>query len=257
MRDLSALRDQLDELVERYNRPGFITNDPISLPHSFSKKQDIEIVGFFAASLAWGNRPTILNKCNDLINRMDNSPHDFIKNHQIEDRKSLLGFKHRTFNDTDLLFFVDFLQQHYQKNDSLEPAFFPKKRMTVKEGLIHFKDYAFQTEFAPARSKKHISSPSTKSACKRLNMFLRWMVREDDKEVDFGIWKSIKPSDLMCPSDVHVERNAKRFNLLTRKQTDWKATEELTSNLIKLDPKDPVKYDFALFGLGVDERGTF
>jgi len=257
VKNLDILRTQLDELVVKYNRPNFITNDPISIPHSYSKKQDIEITAFFAATLAWGNRTTIINKCNELFERMDNSPFDFIKNHQIDDRKSLLGFKHRTFNDTDLLFIVDFLQQHFQKEVSLETAFFPTSEMNVKEGLIHFKDYAFEKEYAPNRSKKHISSPVTKSACKRLNMFLRWMVRKDNKGVDFGIWNNIQPSELICPLDVHVERNAKKFNLLSRKQTDWKAAEELTVNLKKLAPDDPVKYDFALFGLGVDEKGTF
>lgn len=255
--NLEELKDKLDNLVARYNQPGFIKNDPISLPHRFTKKQDIEIISFFAASLAWGNRATIINKCNNLIERMDNAPFDYIKNHSEKERKQLLGFKHRTFNEIDLLFFVDFLQKHYNESNSLESAFFPNENMNVRDGLIHFKTKAFSTDNAPNRSKKHISSPETKSACKRLNMFLRWMIRKDDTGVDFGIWNKISKSDLICPLDVHVERNARKFNLLYRKQIDWIAAEELTLNLQKLDPLDPIKYDFALFGLGVEERGTF
>ncbi len=248
--DLQAF---LNSKVDLYNQPSFIKDDPICIPHSFTKKQDIEIAGFFAATFAWGNRTTIINKSKELMQLMDNAPHDFCLHHNSKDLKRLTTFKHRTFTADDLYYFVEFLHQHYTKNNSLETAFFPRKRMTVEDGLIYFKDYFFSSEHLK-RTRKHISSPQQKSSCKRLNMFLRWMVRKDDKGVDFGIWKNISPSQLICPLDLHVVRVAKRLNLLQRKQTDWQAALELTGYLRTLDKDDPVKYDFALFGLGVMEK---
>ena len=241
----------LDKKVDEYNQPSFIKNDPISIPHSFSKKQDIEVSGFFAAVFAWGNRTTIIQKCRELMQRMDNAPHDFILNHEEQHLSHLLGFKHRTFNDTDLLYFVAFLQHHYRNNKSLESAFVDKD---IEHALTRFYHYFFSLDHVPQRTKKHIASPERKSTCKRLNMFLRWMVRNDNKGVDFGIWKKIKPSQLICPVDLHVARVARRFKLLDRKQTDWQAALDLTAHLKQLDANDPVKYDFALFGLGVMER---
>ena len=190
---------------------------------------------------------------------MDNAPYDFIKGHTEEELKKFLLFKHRTFNTTDLLYFLQFLKYHYNKHDSLESAFFPDQKMKnknirTKELLIQFYRYFFSLADAPLRTAKHISTPERNSACKRLNMYLRWMVRNDKKGVDFGIWKNILPAQLICPLDVHVARVARHFNLLERKSTDWVAAEELTGNLILLDPIDPVKYDFALFGLGVIEK---
>ena len=210
--------------------------------------------GFFAAIFAWGNRTTIIQKSFELMKLMDNSPHEFCLHHQDQDLKRLLHFKHRTFNATDLLYFISFLQQHYKKYDSLEDAFTIPKENEMEIRLTRFHEYFFSLEDAPARTRKHIATPYKGSSCKRLNMFLRWMVRKDKAGVDFGIWQKIKPSELICPIDLHVARVAKRFQLLDRKQTDWQAAVELTNYLKTLDPKDPVKYDFALFGLGVMEK---
>lgn len=249
-----------NEKVDLYNRPDFIAADPISVPHLFNKKQDIEIAGFFAAIFAWGNRTTIINKAKELMQLMDHAPHDFCLNHQDSDLKKMLEFKHRTFNATDLLYSISFLQMHYQQHKSLEAAFFNKQVLAViphkriEAALTQFHQYFFSLEDAPNRTRKHIATPNKNSSCKRLNMYLRWMVRKDQKGVDFGIWKSIKPADLICPIDLHVARVAKRFGLLDRKQTDWAAAVELTQYLRTLDAKDPVKYDFALFGLGVMEK---
>ena len=243
--------------MDEYNTVDFIANDPISIPHKFSKKQDIEIAGFFASIFAWGNRTIIINKCKELLQRMDHSPHDFILHHHQSDLKRLLSFKHRTFNDTDLLYFIQFLKVHYEANYSLETAFskhLKKAEVNVAPALDGFFHYFFSLPTVPERTKKHIAAPSKNSSCKRLNMFLRWMVRRDNNGVDFGIWKTFSPSQLICPVDVHVARVARRFNLLERKQTDWIAALELTENLKKFDSVDPVKYDFALFGLGVIEK---
>ena len=253
----NQLKDFLDSKVEQYNTPAFIKNDPICIPHSFSKKQDIEISGLFSSIFAWGNRTIIIKKCKELLQRMDNAPHDFVQNHNDNDLKRLLGFKHRTFNDTDLLYFIHFLHYHYQLNETLETALtdgMSAEDKTTENGLNYFFRYFFSLEDAPARTKKHIASPAKKSTCKRLNMFLRWMVRKDKKGVDFGIWNNISPAQLVCPIDVHVARVAYRFNLLHRNKIDWFAGLELTDYLSKSDPADPVKYDFALFGLGVIEK---
>ena len=254
---MQKLKDFLDRKVDEYNRPSFIADDPISIPHFFTKQQDIEIAGFFAAVFAWGNRTTIINKSKELVKLMDNAPFDFICTHQESDLKSLLEFKHRTFNTTDLLYFISFLQHHYKNNKTLEPAFskwMDPKDENIENALRGFHHYFFSLPDVPARTKKHIATPDRNSTCKRLNMFLRWMVRKDKAGVDFGIWKKIKPSQLVCPIDLHVARVAQRFNLVHRKQVDWITALELTEQLKKFDPHDPAKYDFALFGLGVAER---
>ena len=254
------LKDFLDFKVAQYNRPNFIANDPICIPHQYKIKQDIEIAAFFAAILAWGQRKTIINKCNELFSRMDYQPYQFILNHSENDLKGLLGFKHRTFNDTDLLYFVSFFKQHYQQSTTLETAFLPQqvnlniKDFTAEKALNYFRDYFFSLEDFPRRSIKHISSPLQKSTCKRLNMFLRWMVRSDDCGVDFGLWDTIPQSALICPCDVHVDRVSRRLGLIKRKQTDWLTAIELTEKLRRFNVNDPVKYDFALFGLGVEEK---
>jgi uncharacterized protein (TIGR02757 family) len=245
----------LDQKVEQYNKPTFIPQDPICIPHLFTQQADIEIAGLFAALFAWGNRTIIINKSKELLHRMDMAPFDFVCNHQPNDLKKLLGFKHRTFTDGDVLYFIEFLQQHYKKHPSLEAAFtmgHNKRDENIANALNSFYTYFFSYEHLP-RTHKHIAAPYKKSTCKRLNMYLRWMVRSDNNGVDFGLWKTIKPAQLICPIDVHVARVATRFNLLTRPQIDWAAAEELTKYLKKLDPTDPVKYDFALFGLGVME----
>jgi uncharacterized protein (TIGR02757 family) len=253
------LKEFLDIKVAEYNTTAFIANDPICIPHQYSLKQDIEIAAFFAAILAWGQRKTIINKCNELFMRMDNAPYDFIRNHEDTDLKRLLGFKHRTFNDTDFLYFVAFFQHHYNTSDTLETAFLPEDitqitNFSAEHALNYFRDYFFSLPDFPHRTKKHISSPLQKSTCKRLNMFLRWMVRRDNCGVDFGVWNIIKPADLVCPCDVHVDRVARKLGMITRKQTDWLTAVDLTEKLKEMDPTDPVKYDFALFGLGVEEK---
>jgi uncharacterized protein (TIGR02757 family) len=257
--------NQIHHLLEQkyceYNAKLFIETDPISIPHRFSKLQDVEIAAFWTAMLAWGNRTSIINSATKLFALMDNSPHQFILQHQDKDLKRLLGFKHRTFNATDTLYFVEFFKEHYSKHQSLEDGFLIQtkntdiqKHQNTAAFLIAFHHHFFSLPDAPHRTKKHISTPERKSTCKRLNMFLRWMVRKDKNGVDFGLWKRIKPAQLLCPLDVHVERVARHLGLIERKQTDWQTVIELTENLKTFDAKDPVKYDFALFGLGVNQH---
>lgn len=246
----------LNYKVTEYNRPSFIEADPVCIPHMFSKRQDIEIAGFFAAIFAWGNRTTIIQKSKELMQLMHMAPYDFVLHASEKDLRKLEAFKHRTFKADDLFYFIHFFKEHYSKNQSLETAFskgVETNDETIENGLIYFRNYFFETEHLK-RTEKHISSPQMNSSCKRLNMYLRWMVRKDKCGVDFGIWKKIQPAQLICPLDVHVARVARRFNLLHRKTTDWQAAVELTSYLRKLDTHDPVKYDFALFGLGVIEK---
>lgn len=253
----NELKEFLDREVDLYNQPAFIKNDPISIPHLFTKKQDIEIAGFFAAIFSWGNRTTIINKSKELMQLMDNAPHEFCLHHKDNDLKKLLSFKHRTFNVTDLLYFVSFFKMHYEKHASLETAFtrwIDKKDPTVENGLNGFYHYFFSLPDIPDRTRKHVASPEKNSSCKRLNMFLRWMVRPGASGVDFGIWNNINPSQLICPLDVHVARIATQLGILKRKQTDWQAALQLTGFLRTLDANDPVKYDFALFGMGVTEQ---
>lgn len=247
----------LNRKVDLYNQPSFIKDDPICIPHGFTKKQDIEIAGFFAAVFSWGNRTTIINKSEQLMKLMNNAPHDFCLNHTDKDLKKLLSFKHRTFNATDLLYFISFFNMHFSKHHSLETAFtkwMSKGDATVENALKGFYHYFFSLPDIPERTRKHIASPEKNSSCKRLNMYLRWMVRKDEQGVDFGIWKKISPSQLICPVDVHVARVAKELKLLQRQPVDWLAALELTAFLRTLDKADPVKYDFALFGTGVMEK---
>jgi uncharacterized protein (TIGR02757 family) len=251
------LRKLLNSKVLQYNHASFIAADPICIPRSFTKKQDIEIAGFFAAIFAWGNRTTIINKSRELMQLMNNTPYDFILHHTEKDLRKLEGFKHRTFNSTDLLYCIEFFKAHYAAHESLETAFtkwMHKKDATIENGLNGFYDYFFSLPDVPERTKKHIASPNKNSSCKRLNMYLRWMVRNDTKGVDFGIWKNISPSQLIIPVDVHVARVAKQLNILQAKQSNWQAALELTAYLRTLDKHDPVKYDFALFSIGVLEQ---
>ena len=242
--------DILNFYHDKYNKNDFIKDDPISIPHRFTKKQDIEIAGLFAATLAWGNRTSIINSCNKLMTLMDNQPYDFILNHSQKELKPFETFVHRTFNATDLLYFISFLKHYYTQNDSLENLFLNRN---IELGLSNFKESFFSLKDFPARTKKHVSSPENKSTCKRLNMYLRWMVRKDKIGVDFGIWKKIKPAQLYIPLDVHVENYARQLNLIERKQRDWLTVCELTSNLRLIDKNDPVRFDFALFGMGIDK----
>jgi uncharacterized protein (TIGR02757 family) len=254
-----AIKQLLDQKVKQYNHIDFIEKDPISIPHLFTKQQDIELAAFFAAIFAWGNRTTIIQKSKELLERMDNAPFEFCTQHQPADLKKLNGFAHRTFKDTDLLYCIAFFKQHYTTQKSLETAFFTdqtsgKKIKTVETGLKHFKDYFFSLEDAPDRTRKHIASPENGSTCKRLNMFLRWMVRKDQHGVDFGLWKAISPADLIIPIDVHVARVSRALGLIARPQIDWLTALELTDYCRTLDARDPAKYDFALFSLGVTEK---
>lgn len=275
------LHSFLEEKYEKYNRLDFIGSDPISIPHKFSKKQDIEIAGFLSATIAWGQRPTIIRNANELMKRMDFTPHDFILNHSKKDLAQFKNFKHRTFNGVDCVFFIKSLQNIYKKNHSLEDVFYPppgggvRGRTFVQDSILNFRKTFFSIPH-PCRTGKHVSFPPPTpssgghgSACKRINMFLRWMIRKDKRGVDFGIWNQIplnpalqggnltagiSPSQLMCPLDIHSGNTARKLGLLTRKQNDWQSVEELTNRLRKFDASDPVKYDFALFGLGVFEK---
>ena len=245
----------LNTKSNQFNNSIFIESDPICIPHRFSIKQDVEISGFFAAILAWGQRKTIINKCTELLCYMENSPHDFILNAQSKDLAKLENFVHRTFNFMDLMYFLEFLKMHYQNHDSLEDAFLigNDPNLNTKNNLINFKNYFFTLEDSPMRTRKHISDPTTNSACKRINMFLRWMVRKDDAGVDFGLWKKLLPGQLVIPCDVHVEFVARKLGLTSRPKADWKMAEEITESLKILNPQDPTKYDFALFGMGIEK----
>ena len=253
----STIKNFLDIKVAQYNHPDFIQDDPILIPHSYKKQQDIEIAGFWAAILAWGRRKVAIGKCQELLSMMDHAPHDFILYHQPGDLNSLRNFKHRTFNATDTLYFIHFLRHHYQRYDTLEEAFLqgmsPQDTSTTNS-LINFHHLFFSLKDYPERTRKHITTPERQAACKRMNMFLRWMVRKDDQGVDFGLWRRIQPHQLVCPCDVHVGRVARKLGLIKRKSTDWKAAMELTHHLKALCPIDPVRYDFALFSLGVMEQ---
>ena len=250
----SETKDFLDGKVEQYNRPEFIESDPIQIPHQYNKKEDIEIAGFLTATIAWGNRKSIITNAKHMMRLLDDSPYDFVINHQETDLKPLLPFVHRTFNGDDFIQFVESLKHIYKNHNGLE-ALFSKyaEKDSLQKSIHHFKSHFFEMEHLP-RTQKHISDPLKNSAAKRINMFLRWMVRSDRTGVDFGIWKGLSPSQLSCPLDVHSGNVARKLGLLKRKQNDAKAVLELDNSLRKLDPLDPVKYDFALFGLGVFER---
>ncbi len=247
----------LNTAVLHYNQPNFINTDPISVPHRFTLLQDREIMGFWAAMLAWGQRKTIIDKSLTLANLMDNAPYDFVRNHTANDLKPFLNFKHRTFNATDALYFIAFFSDYYKKNTSLETAFsqflLPQSK-TIEPALIGFHNLFFSLPDSPARTRKHISTPARRAACKRLCMFLRWMVRRDNHGVDFGLWQQINASQLLCPLDVDVVRVALKLNLLNPPKSNWQAVLELTQNLRQFDPTDPVKYDFALFGLSINNE---
>jgi uncharacterized protein (TIGR02757 family) len=247
----SELKEFLDEKVELYNHPNFIESDPIQILHQFSSKEDIEIAGFLAATIAWGNRKMIINNAKRMMDLMGNSPYDFVMSHSDIQLESLENFVHRTFNGKDFIGFIKGLQHIYQNHNGLE-AVFSRENPTMQHTISEFKQLFFEIPHL-ARTEKHISDPLNGSAAKRINMYLRWMVRNDNKGVDLGIWKSITPSKLSCPLDVHSGNVARKLGLLTRKQNDAKALAELDTNLRLLDADDPVKYDFALFGLGVFE----
>lgn len=250
----AELKEFLDEKVELYNNPNFIESDPIQIPHLYSQKEDIEIAGFLAATIAWGNRKMIINNARKLMNIMGNTPYDFIMTHTENDLEKLDDFVHRTFNSIDAVTFIKALKNVYQSHNGLEKVFAKNSEVNSNQKSIsEFKKVFFEIPHQQ-RTTKHVSDPLNNSAAKRINMFLRWMIRNDNKGVDFGIWKTISPASLSCPLDVHSGNVARKLGLLTRKQNDAKALFELDTNLRKFDPNDPVKYDFALFGLGVFEK---
>lgn len=249
----TELKEFLDAKVEQYNNPKFIESDPIQIPHQFTLKEDIEISGFLTATIAWGNRKSIINNAKRMVALLDNSPYDFIINHEISDLEKLQPFVHRTFNGDDAIQFIKSLKHIYLNHNGLEAVFTKHAEShSVQNAISKFKTTFFEVEHL-ARTQKHVSDPLKNSAAKRINMFLRWMVRNDKTGVDFGIWNSLSPSQLSCPLDVHSGNVARKLGLLSRKQNDAKALLDLDTALRKLDPNDPVKYDFALFGLGVFE----
>ena len=252
--DQRELKEFLDEKVMLYNNPSFIESDPIQIPHLFSKKEDIEISGFLTAIISWGNRKMIIRNALKMMGLLDNAPYDFIINHQKSDLKPFKNFVHRTFNSEDLYQFIQSLEHIYKKHQGLEKTLaIIGEKTTYIEAIHNLKKIFFEIPHLQ-RTKKHISDPLKNSAAKRINMFLRWMVRNDQTGVDFGIWKTHNAANLSCPLDVHSGNVARKLALLSRKQNYWKAVTELDTNLRILDHEDPVKYDFALFGLGVFEK---
>ena len=252
---ITDLKSFLDEKSDFYNHPGFIGEDPISIPHQFKQKEDIEIAGFLTATIAWGNRKSIINNANKLIQLMDFAPYEFITGLEESDFKKFSSYVHRTFNGIDCMFFLQSVSNIYKHHGGLEAVFSEpiQSGNTIKESIIKFRRIFLEVPHLH-RTEKHIANPLTNSSAKRLNMFLRWMVRNDKRGVDFGIWKTINPSDLYCPLDVHSGNVARKLGLLSRKSNDWKAVEDLTGILREMNPEDPIKYDFALFGLGVNEK---
>lgn len=249
----TELKEFLDEKVIQYNTLDFIDSDPIQIPHRFTEKEDIEIAAFLTATISWGNRKMIINNGNRMMDMLGNSPHDFVMNHTDTQLEKVEGFVHRTFNSTDFVAFIKALQHIYNRHGGLESAFAKNQQpQTMQPSIAAFKKLFFEVSHHP-RTQKHVSDPMQGSAAKRINMFLRWMVRQDQNGVDFGIWKSISPASLSCPLDVHSGNVARKLGLLSRSQNDGKALVELDTSLRQLDAKDPVKYDFALFGLGVFE----
>lgn len=245
----SEVFELLEQKHAEYEHIDFIANDPILIPHRYQKKEDIEISGFLSAIIAWGQRSTIIKNASRMMEIMDDDPHAFITQHQASDLKSAEHFVHRTFNSIDFIYFLKALQDIYLNKGGLEKCF-AHPDLGPGERISKFKEIFFSISH-PSRTRKHLSDPLKKSSAKRLNMFLRWMVRPNDRGVDFGLWKSIKPSELMIPLDVHTGRIARDLGLLKRKQNDWQAVVELSEVLKTFDPEDPVKYDFALFGMGV------
>ncbi len=253
--DFQLVEDLLNEKYEKYNNPLFIEVDPIQIPHRFKCKEDIEIAGFISSIFAWGNRKTILNKSSEFLNYMHNSPYEFLLNHKTTDLKPFQKFRHRTFNAIDSLYFIEVLTDIYQNKGGLENVFslgINDNDLSSENALVEFRNHFFNQENHLKRTEKHISSPKNGASCKRLNMYLRWMVRKDNKGVDFGLWSKIKPSQLVCPVDVHVKNVATKLGLLQNTGNEWSKAFNLTQYLKMFDPVDPVKYDFALFGMGIE-----
>lgn len=252
--EFTELKSFLDEKTELYNNPNFIESDPIQIPHLFSQKEDIEIAGFLSATIAWGNRKMIIQNSHKMMDLLGNAPYDFVMSHSDDDLERLQNFVHRTFNGQDFTSFIKGLRHIYVNHGGLEQVFGKANALgNLQQNISDFKKVFFEIDHQQ-RTQKHISDPLNNSAAKRINMFLRWMVRNDNKGVDFGIWKNISPATLSCPLDVHSGNVARKLGLLDRKQNDGKALAMLDQKLRALDKNDPVKYDFALFGLGVFEK---
>ena len=253
MESADRLKWYLDQKASFYNHPSFIDSDPISVPHRFSRREDIEISGFLTATIAWGNRKSIIANGLRLTGLMEGEPFQFLMNARQAELKPFSSFVHRTFNGDDCLFFIHSLQIIYREYGSLEPLFDGFREQGAAVAIHRFREYFFRAIHMP-RTRKHVADPLSGSSAKRINMFLRWMVRRDDRGVDFGLWKTIDTADLVCPLDIHSGRIARQLGLLLRRQDDWKAAQELNGQLRQFDPKDPVKYDYALFGIGVFEK---
>lgn len=251
--DYNQIKDLLEQKYQVYCRSDFIKEDPISIPHLFNRMEDIEIAGFLTATISWGQRKTIIQSANHLMKLMDYSPYEFIIQAGENDIKPLEKYKHRTFSGTDCVFFIHSLRNIYLNYGGLENAFKRTGYDDIKSSIMKFREIFFSIPY-PARTAKHIANPAAGASAKRINMFLRWMVRKDDRGVDFGIWNMVSPSRLYCPLDIHTGNVARKLGLVNRKQDDWKSLEELMSHLRVFDPEDPVKYDFALFGLGIFEK---
>lgn len=247
--DKTELKDFLDQKAATYNRPDFIPDDPIAVPHDYTQREDQEIAGFLTATIAWGRRPRIIESGRRMMALLDGAPAQFVRTHQPADLDRLAPFVHRTFQPVDFRYFLQALQRLYRQGDGLRGAF---QGADAEAAIVHFRE-AFFAPPHPARSQKHVSDPRKNSACKRLNMFLRWMVRRDRCGVDLGLWEHLQPHQLSLPLDVHSGRVARRLGLLQRGASDWKAVQEVDASLRRLDPLDPVRYDFALFGLGIFE----
>lgn len=251
--DIYLVKELLDQKYDEFNRVDFIQGDPVSVPHLFDRKEDIEIAGFLTAMISWGQRKTILNNANKLLGIMDFSPYNFIIQADENDLNAFKNIQHRTYNGTDCIFFLRSLKNIYLNHGGLEQTFRSPGNYDIKSSILNFRNIFFSIPF-PARTAKHIANPAAGSSAKRINMFLRWMVRKDNRGVDFGLWDSVSPSQLYCPLDIHTGNVARKLGLINRKQNDWKALEELMVHLKAFDPEDPVKYDFALFGLGIFEK---
>ncbi len=251
--EYNELKALLEESYQKYNTLEFIETDPIQVPHSFSKKENIEISAFLSATIAWGNRKMIIKNAKKMMQILDNNPFDFIINAQKKDFDTIEPFVHRTFQNVDFVFFLKSLQNIYKNKGGLEKVFYEgyKKNKSVKDAIANFREVFFAIPH-PHRTQKHVADVERNSAAKRINLFLMWLVRKDNVRVHFGLWNKINSADLMLPLDVHTAKMSRALNLLTRTQNDWRAVEELTNNLKKFDPIDPTKYDFAIFGLDLD-----
>lgn len=252
MKDLE-MKEYLDEQMSKYNLANFVDEDPIAIPHRFSKREDIEIAAFFSAIIAWGQRPTIMKNAHSLMERMEEAPYDFVMNATETDLQNFDGFVHRTFNAEDAKHFVRALKKVYL-NGGLEQVFidaYIAGQPNYKSGIMALRELFFSIPHQP-RTQKHLANPDKGSSAKRLNMFLRWMVRQDKRGVDFGLWTKLDSALLLLPLDVHTGNVSRQLGLLKRTQNDWKAVIEISEQLKRFDPKDPIKYDFALFGIGVN-----